>query len=450
MSLGLIGAAVSFRGLVREVDVGVMEGKLCVLVAEEMARVEKACAALRALVAARAADCGAHRERGFNSPEDWLAGASGSTRSQAQSEIKTGSRLEDCPETREAALQGDLSLGQAEEITRTEREKPGLWPVPLRAVVGVPLVTRLQAEADRRHREARRTGSTEPWQAHAADALAAMMGEEGTKPHRTKADVVLVVDLRTFRHGEHIETVCHIVGGGPVDPEVVREMAKDAFLKVVFHDGVNIHTVTHLGRYIPAELRTALELGDPPEFEGITCSGCGKRFKLQWDHLDPVCAGGVTSFANEDPKCWECHAEKCDEERAAGLYKRPPPMAAHAGSAEGQRQCLGPGSSSPPHRDAHHGLLRQSDRVLNPWSPRRPLEAPSSVRRADGVPSPGRDGPPALPQGFPPPPGSARHGGRRILRSRRGRRRPRRAETARGHRRGGRHGRSRQASSRTE
>lgn len=392
MSLDFLGVAVSFRGLVREMDVGAMEARLCVVVAEEMARVEKACAALRAMAAARAADCGAHRERGFNSAEDWLAGAAGTTRSQALSDIQTGSRLEDCPQTREAALKGDLSLGQAGEIARTEREKPGsesqminkakcstrqqladagrrlrqegadrqqlakdqhakrsfrTWTdgdgmicgqFNFEPVVGVPLLSRLQAEADRRHREARRTGSTESWQAHAADALAAMMSEGGANPHRTKADVVFVVDLATFRHGEHPDTVCHIVGGGPVDPAVVQEMAKDAFLKVVFHDGVNIHTVAHLGRYIPAELRTALELGDPPEFEGIACSGCAKRFKLQWDHVDPVCAGGLTSYANEDPKCWECHAKKCDEERAAGLYKKPPPMAAYAGSAGGRRE----------------------------------------------------------------------------------------------------------------
>ncbi|HUP69387.1 MAG TPA: DUF222 domain-containing protein [Acidimicrobiales bacterium] len=399
MSLEFVGAAVTFRGLVREMDVGVMEAKLCVLVAEEMARVEKACAALRAMAAARAAYCGAHRERGFNSPEDWLAGASGSTRSQAKSDIQTGSRLEDLPETKDAALQGDLSLGQAEEIARTEKEKPGSESEMIKTaksstrqqladagrklrqegvdrkelakdqhakrgvrswidgdgmicgqfrfepVVGVPLATRLVAEADRIHREARRNGSTESWEAHAADALAAMMGEGGAKPHRTKADVVFVVDLRTFRTGEHPETVSHIVGGGPVDPEVVREMAKDAFLKVVFHDGVNIHTVAHLGRYIPAELRTALELGDPPEFDGITCSGCGKKFNLQWDHLDPVCAGGLTSYDNEDPKCWECHAKKCDEERAAGLYK-PKPKPDFSSSVGHQGQTRTPASSS--------------------------------------------------------------------------------------------------------
>lgn len=387
MGLEVVAAAVSFRAVVREVDVATMHGGTCALVAEEMARVEKACAALRAMAAARAAGCGAHRERGFSAAEDWLAGAAGTTRNQAKSDIQTGSRLSDCPETKDAALDGDLSLGQAEEITRTEQEKPGsesemigkvksgstrqqlsdacrkrrqegvgreelarsqhakrgarTWTdgdgmicgqFRFEPVVGVPLVSRLQAEADRLHREARRTGSTEPWEAHAADALAAMLRDGGVRPHPTKADVVFVVDLRTFRHGEHPETVCHIVGGGPVDPEVVREMARDGFLKVVFHDGVNIHTVTHVGRYIPAELRTALELGDPPELDGITCSGCGKKFNLQWDHLDPVCAGGVTSYANEDPKCWDCHAKKSDEERAAGLYARATPTGACAGS----------------------------------------------------------------------------------------------------------------------
>jgi hypothetical protein len=134
--------------------------------------------------------------------------------------------------------------------------------------------------------------------------------------------VVFVVDLRTFRRGIHPDSICHIVGGGPVPPEVVREMAKDAFLKVVFHDGVNIHTVTHLGRYQRAELRTALELGDPPEFDGVRCSVCGDRFRLEWDHVEPVCAGGVTSFSNEDAKCWRCHQEKSHREREAGLYRR--------------------------------------------------------------------------------------------------------------------------------
>lgn len=410
VSVSVISAAVAFRKLVGKVDVGLLSGSDCAEVAEELARVEKTCAAVRAMAAARAADCGAHRGRGFGDADDWMAGITGSSRQQAKAELETGERLGDCPETKDAALGGDLSLGQAGEIAKTEREKPGsegelvrkaktstrqqladacrqrrqegvdrnelarkqrslrslrTWTdgdgmvcgqFRLEPVVGVPLMKRIQDEADRLHREARRSGSTEPWAAHAADALANLLGaglggegragaggggagggdggeagggvagRGGSVPakrsRRTRADVVFVVDLRTYRHGQHDETVCHVMGGGPVAPDVVREMAKDAFLKVVFHDGVNIHTVTHLGRYIPAELRTALELGDPPEFEGNVCSGCGRKLHLQWDHLEPVCAGGVTSYANEDPKCWDCHAKKCEQERAAGLYER--------------------------------------------------------------------------------------------------------------------------------
>ncbi len=247
----------------------------------------------------------------------------------------------------------------------------------LEPVVGVALLARIQVEADRLHREARRKGSTEPWAAHAADAVASILASglgwtppaadapaaAGAAPDAggaagepaeaageaagessaaaepavpvspsvpavsksrggRRADVVFVVDLRTFRSGAHPESMCHVVGGGPVPAAVVREMAKDAFLKVVFHDGVNIHTVTHVGRYQPAELRTALELGGPPDFDGVRCSECGNRFGLEWDHVEPICVGGVTSFANEDAKCWRCHDNKSRRERQAGVYDR--------------------------------------------------------------------------------------------------------------------------------
>ena len=65
---------------------------------------------------------------------------------------------------------------------------------------------------------------------------------------------------------------------------------RTAFLKVVLHDGVQIHTVKHFGRYRPAELETALMLGAPPGFEGVSCAelGCDRKLGLQWDHEDPV------------------------------------------------------------------------------------------------------------------------------------------------------------------
>ncbi|MBV8160357.1 MAG: HNH endonuclease, partial [Acidimicrobiia bacterium] len=82
-----------------------------------------------------------------------------------------------------------------------------------------------------------------------------------------------------------------------------------------------IHTVCHLGRHIPAHLRTALELGEPPGFGGVTCSvaGCGRRHGLEWDHEDPLAHAGPTSMENLSAKCWGHHQDKTAQDRRAGL-----------------------------------------------------------------------------------------------------------------------------------
>jgi len=115
--------------------------------------------------------------------------------------------------------------------------------------------------------------------------------------------------------------VSKIVDGGPIPVEVVRELSKDAFLKAVIHDGARIDTVAHYGRHIPAELRTALELGAVPDFDGVTCvdAGCGRKYGLEWDHRNPLANRGETSYANLDPRCKPSHWEKTQRDRKAGL-----------------------------------------------------------------------------------------------------------------------------------
>jgi 5-methylcytosine-specific restriction endonuclease McrA len=106
---------------------------------------------------------------------------------------------------------------------------------------------------------------------------------------------------------------------------LARELGKDAFLKAVLHDGVDIHSVAHFGRHRPAPLQTALDLGSPPEFEGVTCNDCDRKYFLEWDHVDPVVNGGPTSFENLEPRCGPCHDKKTERDRRAGrLRKRGP------------------------------------------------------------------------------------------------------------------------------
>jgi hypothetical protein len=102
---------------------------------------------------------------------------------------------------------------------------------------------------------------------------------------------------------------------------LAKELARDAFLKAVLHTGTEIHTIAHYGRRWPAVLRTALELGAPPEFNGTVCAapGCDRRYHLQDDHIDPVANGGPTSYMNNQRLCPPDHRIKTEHDRQAGL-----------------------------------------------------------------------------------------------------------------------------------
>jgi hypothetical protein len=105
-----------------------------------------------------------------------------------------------------------------------------------------------------------------------------------------------------------------------VPASVVNEaVAAGAFVKAVLHDGVAITHVAHYGKSMPVHLRTALELGSPPAFNGVVCEVCGSPFGLEWDHVDPRANGGALSVHNMKPKCWYCHDQKTAADRQAGL-----------------------------------------------------------------------------------------------------------------------------------
>jgi hypothetical protein len=302
-------------------------------------------------------------------PVDMLARVSGGTLAGVRSALAAVSAAEACAATSDALKRGEISLAQAAEIASVPEHEPELLELarksslgPVRDAArghrlaaippeelskrqrasrtfrhwrdeigmvcffgalppdeGVAFVNRLDRETDREWRAAWREKRPEARGAHAADALVKLTEGRGK---RGGTDLVLVVDLNAYRRGHaHEGEPCHIVGGGPIPVDVARELSEDAFVKAVLHDGVEIHTVAHFGRHIPAHLRTALELGAPPDFEGVKCSdeGCERRYGLQWDHVDPCANGGMTSFRNLQPLCTPGHFEKTERDRRAGL-----------------------------------------------------------------------------------------------------------------------------------
>jgi hypothetical protein len=187
----------------------------------------------------------------------------------------------------------------------------------LRPEFGVGIVNRLDAETDRLWRAGKQRGELEPRAAYAADALVALLSESGGTRPGLRAEVVFVTDGRA----------AHIIGGGPVPVSVAfQAAAQGAFVKILHHDGVKVDLVAHVGRHRPAVLRTVLELGPPPGFEGVVCAepGCDKRYGLEWDHVDPVANGGLTSYDNLVARCWVHHQEKTERDRKAGLLKGAP------------------------------------------------------------------------------------------------------------------------------
>lgn len=358
---------------------GLYPASACARIADELAATEKACGAASLLAARRAVQCGAHKEAGYEDPASWMARLSGTTRHQAKADMETARLLEELPATKEAALSGEVSLSQVQEITRSEKETPGaeaellavardgdlsdlkdkakehrqeasdpgalheaqhearslrhfvdrLGMVNLRAAlapeVGIPLVNRIERTAQRLRNQAKHDGaSPEPFEAHAADALVQLCSGDATaRPAR--AELVIVCDLFAWRRG-HAQGAepCHLVGGGPIPVEVAQELAQDAFVKAVVCDGVEIKTLAHFGRHLKAELRSALDLGPAPSFSGRRCADCGRRYGLEYDHVVPVAAGGPTAYDNLEARCFLCHKAKTEKDRKAGLLRAAP------------------------------------------------------------------------------------------------------------------------------
>lgn len=374
MAAELLALAERLRAAVAGFDPALVSGDDAAVVAEALAATEKACAAGRSRAALRAADCGIHRRKGFAGAHDWLGRLCGTSPAEARTELEAAGAVDRCPETKDALLAGRLSLAQAGLIAQAEEACPGSeaalvdlagraglgalkdetrrrrlaavdreelsarqrrarslrhWryadgmvrlAVALPPGEGVALVNRIEAEAQRRRRRAGPSGR-EPFEAVAADALVALASGDGSGPPG-RTELVMVCDLRAWRRGHtHGDEVCHVIGGGPVGVGVARQLAEDAFLKAVIHDGVAIQMVAHFGRHIPAHLRTALDLGPVPELDGVTCveEGCFRRYGTEWDHVDPVANGGLTSYANLEPRCTPDHLEKTERDRKAGL-----------------------------------------------------------------------------------------------------------------------------------
>jgi len=134
----------------------------------------------------------------------------------------------------------------------------------------------------------------------AADALVAMAraatASQPADPLRPPSAVIHVrVDHQALRRGHPGRgEVCEVPGAGPVGVDWVATLLADAAVAALEVDDGEVLKVVHLGRGIPARVRTALVERDPV----CVVPGCSVGTDLEIDHIRPIAEGGRTELAN--------------------------------------------------------------------------------------------------------------------------------------------------------
>ena len=311
-----------------------------------------------------------------------IARSTGSSMGKAKDTIATGKVLSGSAPLEDALKHGEVSLDQAAEIARAEESAPGSAEDLLKVAqeesfhvlrdkarktkleaeqhkglaerqhaarsarshadelgmvhihmelephIGAPIVARAEAEAQRLARKAKAEDRKEPFECHFADAYASMLSS-GSKGRAKRPELVILVSHEVAKRGwtdVREGEVCKIPGMGPVAPQVAKQIAGDAFLNGLFFDGVDLRNSKRWSRHIPVEVSIALELGEPPEFDGVCCVDCGTRLRTEFDHVEPHVARGPASNRNLEPRCcFGCHQAKTERDRKAGKLEPPEP-----------------------------------------------------------------------------------------------------------------------------
>jgi len=385
------------REVSSHINVDVIDGKSAaelVRISEDARRVIDG---LRTSAIGRVGTTEAWRVGGSKNSAEWVALHTGTPIYEAQAVVILAGQLRHLPQTVEAMRAGVISSAQAVEVARGATAEPHAEERLLNLAKSSTVRT-LRDEASRviaaatdeveRHKRIHKNRSLKTWtdqdgafnlkaqmtvangalvmsalkpfqdeifkqarksreyatpEAYAADALLALcvaktVGTQGlstTKTSRPNVVMNIRVDLAAIKRGhtEHGE-ICEIAGVGPIPVATATEYLGEAFLKLLVIDGVEIKTVAHMGRAIPAPLRTAVEERD----RVCQVPTCDLSTGLEIDHIKPFAEGGPASLENLVRLCRRHHLQKthdgyrlvrnkaADGERSAWAWRAPPDL----------------------------------------------------------------------------------------------------------------------------
>lgn len=306
------------------------------------AEIERLAVAGKTLAARQVERSGAWRMNGYRTAAHWMASITGVPVGHAVGALETARKLEELPETSWAFANGELSEAKVREVAQAADAAPSLerellqaartetvtglketcrrvrataaqdeaaahdrihvrrylrhWTDPEGAMrlearltpeAGARVLAGLEPHKERIFSEARKEGRKESSEAYTADALVALAEESsGPGPSGPRSMVHVRLDHSALVRGHVVQgETCEITGVGPIPVAAARALAADASLKVLVTKGADV-TVAHMGRTIPARVRTALEARDPT----CVCPGatCGAAWRSTTSSRSPT------------------------------------------------------------------------------------------------------------------------------------------------------------------
>jgi hypothetical protein len=214
-----------------------------------------------------------------------------------------------------------------ERFVRVYKDAEGAWNLYARGTVddGARFMNVLEPLIDGQFKKAKAEGRQEPVAAYAFDALMEMAElagspaepaagstpgaaepEKAKKPKRTPAKnlAILRIDYETLVRGAvEGEEMCEIRGLGPIPVRIARDLLGDAILKLVITKGVDVVSVTHLGRSATMAQQVALWW----QSHMCTRDTCTRAQRLQNDHGPEWRTTKHTRLSELDPVCGPDH-----------------------------------------------------------------------------------------------------------------------------------------------
>ena len=352
------------REVSSRINVDVIDGKSAAELVRISEDARRLIDGLRTSAIGRVGTTEAWRVGGSKNSAEWVALHTGTPLYEAQAVVILAGQLRHLPQTVEAMSAGKISTAQAVEVARGATAEPhaeerllnlaksstvrtlrdeasrviaaatdeasrhkrihknrclktwtdqdGAFNLKAQMTVanGALVMAALTPFQDEIFKQARKSGEYATPEAYAADALLALCDAKTantTKTSRPNAVINIRVDIDALKRGhtEHGET-CEIAGVGPVPVATAKEYLGEAFLKLLIIDGTDIRTIAHMGRAIPAKLRTAVEERD----RVCQVPTCDMTVGLEIDHIKPFSEGGSASLENLVRLCRRHHLQK--------------------------------------------------------------------------------------------------------------------------------------------